>query len=129
MRKLILCAAALVLGGCGNLQNISATDIRNPEHLRVEKVFALSIPQISQALYEHQAKCRDAGKVVQSPANPNEGLITMEMPGRNRASVGLLIDLRQEGGVTHAAAYTYYSSWKWHVDNIFKAIEAPADCG
>lgn len=129
MRKLILCAAALVLSACGNLQNISATDIRNPEYLRVEKTFPLSIAQISQALYEHQAQCRDAGRVVQSPANPNEGLITVEMPGRSKASVAMLIDLRQEGSITKAKGYTYYSTWKGHVENVFKAIETPTDCG
>ncbi|MNV75177.1 hypothetical protein D3C71_1684510 [compost metagenome] len=119
----------MVLAGCGNLQNISATDIRNPEHLRAEKTFPLSIAQISQALYEHQAQCRDAGRVVQSPANPNEALITMEMPGRSKASVAVLIDLRQEGSTTQAKGYSYYSAWKGHVETIFKAIESPADCG
>jgi len=129
MRTLTSMVVVLAVTGCGNLQNIAATDIRNPEHLRAEKTFALSIPQISQALYEHQNTCRDAGKVVQNPGNPNEGLITVEMPGLSKASVALLIDLRQDGSVTHATGYTYYSTWKGHVENIFKAIEAPKDCG
>ena len=128
MKTLTVLCVALALAGCGNLQNISASDIRNPEHLRAETTFPLSIPQISQALYEHQKKCRDAGTVVQNPGNPNEGLITVEMPGLSKASVALLIDLRQDGSVTHAKGYTYYSTWKGHVENIFKAIKAPADC-
>lgn len=128
MRKLGVFAVALMLVGCGNLQNISATDIRNKEHLRAEQTVPLSIAQISQALYEHQAQCRDVGRVVQNPSNPNEGLITIEMPGRSKASVAVLIDLRQEGSTTRAKGYSYYSTWKGHIDNIFKAIQAPADC-
>lgn len=128
MRKIYLFMATVLLAGCGNLQNISAADIRNPEHLRAEKTFALSIQQVDQALYDHRTQCRDAGRVVLNPANANEGLITIEMPGRTKASVAVLVDLRQEGAVTHAKGYTYYSTWKDQVENIFKAIEAPGKC-
>ncbi|MCG7328032.1 hypothetical protein [Achromobacter sp. ACRQX] len=129
MNRLAFIAILIGLGGCAAVQNISATDIRNQAHLRAEKDFPLTIAQISQALYEHQSKCSDAGKVVQNPGNPNEGFITVEMPGLSKGSVALLIDLRQEGNSTHAKGYTYYSTWKGHVATIFKAIEDPADCG
>jgi len=119
----------LGLSACAAVQNISATDIRNQEHLRAEREFPLTINQISQALYEHQSKCSDVGHVVQNPSNPSEGFITVEIMGRSKGSVALLIDLHQVGNVTNAKAYTYYSTWKGQVDKLFKAVEAPADCG
>lgn len=129
MRKPILYAALLSLAGCAAVQNISATDIRNEAHLRAERKLPLTITQISQALYEHQSKCSDVGRVVENPGNPNEGFITVEIMGRTKGSVALLIDLRQEGRVTNAKAYTYYSTWTGQIEKIFRAIENPADCG
>lgn len=128
MTRTALCALVLSISGCAAVQNISAADIRNPEHLRAEREFPLTITQISQALYEHQSKCSDVGRVVQNPGNPNEGFITVEIMGRTKGSVALLIDLRQKGDVTNAKAYTYYSTWKGQAENLFKAIEAPGKC-
>ncbi|WP_157810504.1 hypothetical protein [Achromobacter ruhlandii] len=128
MIRTVLFALVVGLAGCAAVQNISASDIRNPEHLRAEKEFPLTIAQISQALYEHRSKCSDAGQVVQNPGNANEGLITIEIPGLSKGSVALLVDLRQSGNSTNAKAYTYYSTWKGQVGNLFKAIETPGKC-
>ncbi|NMU88382.1 hypothetical protein HGQ98_00575 [Achromobacter ruhlandii] len=127
-----LCALALstaaILAGCGQFQNVKVADIQNPEHLRSEKDFPMTVQQIADALYKHGATCGALPALHINPTDRNEAYLTMPMMGLSDSSAGAHLAFRQTGQQTHVKAYTYYSSWTHYVDQIYAAIEQPGKC-
>lgn len=121
-------AAALLLAGCGQLQNVNVADIRNPEHLRSERDFPLSVQQIADALYKYGTICRDLPALRVDPTDPRNAYLTFPMMGLSDSSAGAHMTFQQVGQATHVKAYTYYSSWTHYVDRVYAAIEQPDKC-
>jgi hypothetical protein len=120
--------AMLALSGCAMLQNLTVSDIKQPEYLRESRVFDKTIPQIRDAMAAYALKCRPGSPLISDPADSTKAYVIASMPGRSEASVIMVVAFSQNGGQTSADGYSYFSTWKGHIENVFNVIDRPDVC-
>jgi len=128
MLKYFAVCGALLLTGCSAMQNISSTQIRNKESLRLSETLPMTIPQIQAALFQNRYACRPLPHLYVDPADANRGLLVIEIIGASRVSVGALADFKQSGANTQVDFYSYYSGWDIMGKELIAAIKQPLVC-
>ncbi len=127
--KLLGLFAALLLAGCGQLQNVTVSELRTPENLRKEGTINLSIAQIQQSLYDYGKSCRPLSPLVINPSDPTRATYIVTMMGWSKASAAQVVDLREAApGRTEYQAYTYYKPLNDHLDELITSMSDPTIC-
>lgn len=121
-------AACALLAGCGNMQNLTADDVRVPENLRATASIPKSIAELDAALAINAQRCGPSARLTINPADATEAYYIASMPGLTKASVALIIDVKQEGAVSTVKGYTYYSTWKSQVEAVIATMQDPTTC-
>lgn len=110
------------------MQNLTADDVRMPENLRAVVSIPKSIAELDAALAINAQRCGPSARLTTNPADATEAYYIASMPGLTKASVALIIDVKQEGSVSTVKGYTYYRTWKSQVEAIIAAMEDPSTC-
>ena len=120
----------LFLTGCGSLQNLTTSEIMQPEYLRRTEIFAMTIPEIQQSLYNYSAKCALMPALRINASNPNSAILQTQTMGLTQSNPGIVFEFTQNRKETQIKSYSYNYSFAWpsKIDDIFEAIKNPDKC-
>lgn len=121
-------SANVLLAGCGNMQNLTADDVRVPENLRAQVSIPKSIQELDAALAANAQRCGPSARLTVNPADPSEAYYIASMPGLSKASVALIIDVKQRGATSTVRGYTYYRTWSDQITAIVATMQDPTTC-
>lgn len=130
MKALFVAAisATTLLAGCGHMQNLTADDVRVPENLRAQVSIPKSIQELDAALATNAQRCGPSARLTINPSDATEAYYIVSMPGLTKASVGLIIDVKQVGSSSTVKGYSYYRTWTRHVEAIIATMQDPSTC-
>ncbi|KAA0998582.1 hypothetical protein FVF58_44105 [Paraburkholderia panacisoli] len=130
MKKLMLAALGVVLlGGCVGMRDITANDLRKPEHAAQTLYFDKSVQQVNQALFEHATGCRSLGTISADPTG-SRIVVTDEGMGLTKLAVWALVDIDADGSGVRLTSYDYYhnKNTRHFIGEVINAISDPKTC-
>ncbi|KAA0998581.1 hypothetical protein FVF58_44100 [Paraburkholderia panacisoli] len=106
----------------------TADELRRPKYAYKSVQIAKTIPQIHQALFDYQAKCRNVGEIIVDPSGKRI-VIKDTSQQLARGSVWLLIDITADAGGAQLKSYLVKPEfWTSFVDETIGAINNPNAC-
>ncbi|MGO4154329.1 hypothetical protein [Cupriavidus sp. YAF13] len=131
MRTLtLLCAAAAaLLTGCAATQNLTASDLRTPEHAYGATVLPMTIAQVRTALFDYHRNCRPHASADHDPTGL--GRLTIQGTGMGMTTASVLYAIDFDGlpdGKTQVRGYAYYTADRVMIDKTLATIKDPKNC-
>jgi hypothetical protein len=133
LAKIVLLLLGMVtaaLSGCHAFQNLETAQIRDTRYFYRRFDIAKSIKEINSSLYAYSTRCQQLATLLVDPANEREAQMLFTVPGWTKGSVIVVIDFHEDaaGNSTTADAYSYYTTWHRHIDEVIAAINEPGKC-
>lgn len=137
MKKLSALFAAVILSGCAvDSTGLRPEQLTRPEHLRTERMLAMTFPEIQMALFKHEAACGPGPVFKMKEGQTSYATITehnAEQQPWNQTIIVELIWLQPTWRYdtrTRALVYSFYSDSeiKQRIAAMLNAILKPEQC-
>ena len=130
MKHTIIILLALLVCGCAAMKNLNAADVRIPAMLRQEGVLKMTLEQALACAKATDYKCGPGGggaTLVESPDGKEFSMFIYSM-GLTQQNPYVIVDFRDENGMTAYQGYTAMSSWTGSIPTLLNRIEACGEC-
>lgn len=132
MRRFILVhllTSTALLSGCAPFENVTANDIRTPEHAYKQVTLDMTMLQVRKAIFDYQRNCRSIGDYDYDPTGTGRIFIAATAPGATKSSARYVIDLAgTPDGKTVVTSYSYFERDRPLIDKTLDAIKDPTNC-
>lgn len=130
MKKAIFLFLCIVwTTGCAPFQNLSMSDVRQPNRLKRQGYIQKSIHEIDDCIGKHLVNCGSMGHLTYSDeARKNASYIAYGI-GLTQANPYVIIDLQEESpNRTHYKGYTAISTYNKFIDDFVVNVNACGRC-
>lgn len=137
MKKLSVLFAAIILSGCAvESTGLRPEQLTRPQHLRTERILAMTFPEIQMALFKHEEACGPGPVFKMKEGQTSYATVTEHDADQQPWNQTIIFDLMwlqptwRYDTRTRVSVYSFYSDSdvKQRIAAVFNAIEKPGQC-